>query len=279
MYKTALLMLVIAMSGCTARYPAGSSTSQQADTTHPDLKTQVTMEDTTLRQLNDILALRATWPAGQDSGRTANLISRQFLGTPYVANRLIGSQETPEQLVIDFRALDCFTYIDYVEALRSAHTQSEFVRNLIKIRYVKGEISFTQRRHFFTDWAERPQTIAKDITGQLSPHAVTLKKNLNQKADDGSYLPGLKIVPRNITYIPSDYVDAKVLAQLRTGDYIGIYTKLAGLDVTHTGIFIMTDEGPMLRNASSRKINMRVVDSPFMDYVRATPGILVLRPL
>jgi Protein of unknown function (DUF1460). len=70
-----------------------------------------------------------------------------------------------------------------------------------------------------------------------------------------------------------------VLAQLRTGDYIGIYTNLDGLDVTHTGIFVMTDSGPVLRNASSRKANMRVVDSPFMDYVMATPGIVVLRSL
>ncbi|CAI0905703.1 Protein of uncharacterised function (DUF1460) [Serratia entomophila] len=279
MYKVVLLMLAITMSGCTARSPAESSTSQPPGATHPEPDTQVTMDDTTLRQLNDILALRATWPAGQNSARTADLISRQFLGTPYVANRLIGSQETPEQLVIDFRGLDCFTFIDYVEALRTAHTQSEFVRNLINIRYVNGEVSFPQRKHFFTDWAQRPQTIAKDITGQLSPHAVTVEKNLNQKADGGSYLPGLKNVPRRITYIPSDYVDAKVLAQLRTGDYIVIYTNLAGLDVTHTGIFVMTDNGPVLRNASSRKENMRVVDSPFMDYVQATPGILVLRPL
>lgn len=279
MYKIVLMMLIIAMSGCTARSPAVSSTSQHPGAHHPELGTQVIMDDTTLRQLNDILTLRATWPAGQDSSRTADLISRQFLGTPYVANRLIGSQETPEQVVIDFSGLDCFTYIDYVEALRSAHNQSDFVRNLVNIRYVNGEISFTQRRHFFSDWAQRPQTLAKDLTGQLSPHAVTVEKNLNQKANGGSYLPGLKNVTRNITYIPSDHVDAKVLAQLRTGDYIGIYTKLAGLDVTHTGIFVMTDDGPMLRNASSRKVNMQVVDSPFMDYVQASPGILVLRPL
>ncbi len=41
----------------------------------------------------------------------------------------------------------------------------------------------------------------------------------------------------------------------------------------------MTDKGPMLRNASSRKANEKVVDSPFMDYVAKTPGIIVLRAL
>ncbi|CAI0737909.1 DUF1460 domain-containing protein [Serratia entomophila] len=276
MYKVVLLMLVIAMSGCAGRSPAAGSTSQPAGATRPEPDTQARMDDATLRQLNDILAQPI---AGQGGGRSADLISRQFLGTPYVANRLIGSQHQPEQLVIDFRGLDCFTFIDYVEALRTAHTQSEFVRNLINIRYVNGEVSFPQRKHFFTDWAQRPRVVAKDITAQISPRAVTLEKNLNLKADGGNYLPGLKPLRRSITYIPSDNVDDKVLSQLRTGDYIGIYTNLAGLDVTHTGIFVMTDRGPMLRNASSRKENMQVVDSPFMDYVLATPGILVLRPL
>lgn len=84
------------------------------------------------------------------------MISREFLGTPYLANRLIGSQSTPEQLVIDFRGLDCFTYIDYVEALSTARSEGEFVQHLVDIRYVDGKIAFPQRKHFFTDWAQRP---------------------------------------------------------------------------------------------------------------------------
>ncbi|CAI0815710.1 DUF1460 domain-containing protein [Serratia ficaria] len=275
MYKVVLLMLVIAMNGCTPRPPADAPPNTASSPADP----QVKIDDATSSKLDEILALRAGWPAGQAAGRTRALIAQQFLGTPYVANRLIGSQHTPEQLVIDFRGLDCFTYIDYVEALSQADTRAGFVRRLIRTRYVNGEVSFQQRKHFFTDWAQRPAAVAKDITAQLSPHAVTLNKNLNEKADGSRYLPGLDNLRRSVTYIPSDHVNAKVLAQLRTGDYIGIYTNLPGLDVTHTGIFVMTDGGPVLRNASSRKENMRVVDSPFMDYVLATPGILVLRPL
>lgn len=240
---------------------------------------QPQMDASTRSKLHEILALRAGWHATQPHGRTVDLISREFLGTPYLANRLIGSQSTPEQLVIDFRGLDCFTYIDYVETLSTARSEGEFVQRLVDIRYVDGNIAFPQRKHFFTDWAQRPKKVAEDITARLSPHAVTLVKTLNRKADGGSYLPGLPDVQRSVTYIPSDRIDDKVLAQLRTGDYIGIYTNLDGLDVTHTGIFVMTDNGPVLRNASSRKANMRVVDSPFMDYVMATPGIVVLRSL
>ncbi|WP_348537582.1 N-acetylmuramoyl-L-alanine amidase-like domain-containing protein [Nocardia cyriacigeorgica] len=35
---------------------------------------------------------------------------------------------------------------------------------------------------------------------------------------------------------------------------------------------------PVFRNASSLSADSKVVDAPFLDYVRSTPGILVLRP-
>ncbi|PHZ34018.1 N-acetylmuramoyl-L-alanine amidase-like domain-containing protein, partial [Yersinia kristensenii] len=82
-----------------------------------------------------------------------------------------------------------------------------------------------------------------------------------------------------VIYIPAEFINEAVVSQLKTGDYIGIYTKINGLDVTHTGIFIMTPDGPMLRNASSLKSNMKVVDSPFIQYVKDKPGIIVLRAL
>ena len=44
----------------------------------------------------------------------------------------------------------------------------------------------------------------------------------------------------------------------------------------YRSVFGTDYSGPVLRNASSRKANMRVVDSPFMDYVMATPGIVVV---
>ena len=276
MYRVVSMILAIALSGCADKIPVGQ-TPEPITTPPADLK--ASMDNDTLNKLNELLALRAkaTPEQRQDNGRMIDLLSRPFLGTPYVANRLIGSQTTPEELVIDFRGLDCFTYIDYVDALRQANSQADFVQRLIQIRYANGDISFLKRKHFFTDWSHQAKTNVTDVTATLSPHAVTLVKNLNQKSDGSSYLPGLKNVRRSITYLPSEAIDDKVLARLHTGDYIGIYTNLAGLDVTQTGIYIMTENGPVLRNASSRKENMQVVDSPFMEYVQATPGIVVLR--
>ncbi|MBP1128520.1 MULTISPECIES: DUF1460 domain-containing protein [Serratia] len=276
MYKVVSLILAIALAGCADKIPV-RQTPEPISTPPANLK--ASMDNHTLNELNALLSLRAAAPADvqKDNGRMIDLLSRPFLGTAYVANMLVGSQDTPEKLVIDFRGLDCFTYIDYVDALSQANNQADFVQRLIHIRYANGDINFLQRKHFFTDWSHQAKTNVTDITATLSPHSVTLTKNLNQKSDGSSYLPGLKNVQRSITYLPSDFIDDHVLAQLHTGDYIGIYTNLAGLDVTHTGIYIMTPNGPVLRNASSRKENMQVVDSPFMDYVLATPGIVVLR--
>jgi hypothetical protein len=63
---------------------------------------------------------------------------------------------------------------------------------------------------------------------------------------------------------------------MRTGDYVGIFTEDEGLDVTHVGIAI-TDGGEILfRHASS--VEGKVVDEDFRLYVRAWPGIVLLRP-
>ncbi|WP_354186734.1 DUF1460 domain-containing protein [Bartonella japonica] len=240
--------------------------------------TKVNLDPYTVNKLNTLLEKRSK-ADHNERGKMIDLLSKDFLETPYQANMLHGSENTPEELIIDFRGLDCFTYLDYVAALSQSTSQTEFINNVIRTRYVDGNVSFLNRKHFFTDWAYREYKIATDITAQISPNAVNTEKYLNKKADGGNYLPGLPVVKRNITYIPSKFINEEVINHLQTGDFIGIYTKLAGLDVTHVGFFIMTENGPMFRNASSRKENEKVVDSPFMDYIAKTPGIIVLRAL
>ena len=235
-----------------------------------------TIDDATSRTIDDLLALRAA--AGAVSkGDLIELLSRQFLGTPYGADMLVGSATQPEQLVVDFRRVDCFTYLDYVEALSKSSSRDQFVANVIATRYVDSRVAFPQRRHFFSDWADTAEAPATDITAGLGATAVTVAKQLNAKADGGQFLPGLPVVDRDITYIPSAAVDQEVVGRLRTGDFIGAYTDIAGLDVTHVGIFVMTPDGPVFRNASSLAADNKVVDSPFAAYVQSTPGIVVLR--
>ncbi|WP_245568823.1 DUF1460 domain-containing protein [Nocardia concava] len=234
------------------------------------------LDGSTSQQLDDLLALRNSL-SGPRTDAIAQLSAR-FLGTPYGANMLIGSASQPEQLVIDFRRVDCFTYLDYVEALSRSTNRGEFVQNLITTRYADGQVEFPRRKHFFTDWAYVNRAAANDITATLTPGAVTVTKHLNAKADGGNYLPGLPVVDRDITFIPSAAVDNAVISQLHTGDFLGAYTDQAGLDVSHVGIFINTPNGPMFRNASSLAANNQVVDSPLTQYLNTVPGLVVLRP-
>ncbi|UQW69519.1 DUF1460 domain-containing protein [Pseudomonas avellanae] len=279
MHKTTLLALAFAMLvGCGVSGP-GPAPGSDIQGAQAEMKTSVkiNLDAYTSKKLDAVLEAR-TKKNYLDKGQTIDLISGAFLGTPYRSTMLVGSANVPEQLVIDFRGLDCFAYLDYVEAFRSSTSQQDFVRNLVQVRYKGGDVGFLNRKHFFTDWAYgTAYPVADDITAQISPGAVSVRKRLNERAKGKVYLPGLPVVERSVTYIPSRFVDSQVVSHLRTGDYIGIYTPLPGLDVTHVGFFIMTDKGPVLRNASSRKENRKVMDLPFLDYVSKKPGIVVFR--
>ena len=70
-----------------------------------------------------------------------------------------------------------------------------------------------------------------------------------------------------------------MVGNIKSGDYIGIYTEIPGLDVTHTGIAIKKGDKTYLRHASSKKSNQKVVDEDFKEYAAKVPGIVIYRPI
>lgn len=239
---------------------------------------EVRMSPRSAEILEQLLAAQREAP-GADGSPSPAALSQPFLGTAYGADTLVGAQDVPEQLVIDLERVDCFTLADYIEALKRAENRDQFIDALTAVRYQDGLVGFASRRHFFTDWSAGSPPIATDVTADVSPDAVTVTKNLNQRDDGGTYLPGLPVKRREVTYVPAELVDDGVLAQLRTGDYIGAYAEDGGLDVTHVGLFLAGPDGPVLRNASSLRSHQQVVDTPLLDYVATVPGIVVLRPV
>ncbi len=229
------------------------------------------------RRLQGLLAERNRLAAQNPAGLSA-AVSALFLHVPYGADTLIGSASVPEQLVVELTRVDCFTYADYVEALKRSGNSADFIAQLTQIRYRGGDVSFAQRRHFFTDWAADAPVNATDVTASLGAPAEQVAKTLNLKDSGGSYLPGLPPRPRTVAYLPSARVSDGVIANLHDGDYLGAYATAGGLDVTHVGIFLHTPGGPVLRNASSLRANNQVVDTPLREYLGTVPGIVVLRP-
>jgi hypothetical protein len=215
-----------------------------------------------------------------DPGARVVHISARFLGTPYQANTLGGGSELPEVLTARFDAVDCFTFLDYVEALRRSADAGEFRTRLIEVRYRDGVVGWGQRRHFFTDWAAAPGGRVVDVTAEVGGALVRQAvKQLNRGADGILLLPGVAVQERLIHFVPADALDSQVLGRLRPGDYVGVYTPKPGLDVTHVGLVVRRGNRLSLRHASSRREAGQVIDSDFLTYLADKPGIVVLRPV
>jgi len=212
-------------------------------------------------------------------GKRIDFLSRQFLGTKYKEETLTGDTSTPEVFVINLETVDCLTFIEYIEAMRRSISFDEFRGNLMRVRYRSGLPAFKNRNHFFTDWKAFNSDIISDVTNYIATgNSKDVSKRLNEKQDGSFFLPGLQYRLREFTYIKTVDLDETILAKLETGDYIGIYSKTDGLDVSHTGIIIKQDNSVYIRHASSAKKHIKVLDEELMDYLKNKPGIIVLRP-
>lgn len=213
----------------------------------------------------------------QDISKRIDFLSSQFLNVEYKKSLLIGDLNTAEKFVINFSGVDCFTYLDYVEALRRSDSFSEFKKNLRKVRYQFGEIEFKKRNHFFINWREYNSDYIEDVTDKVGERkARNIIKRLNDRGNGKYFLPGIPPKVQEIRYIPFDSIDNIVLNNLKTGDYAGIYSKLKGLDVSHTGIIIKKDNITFLRHASY--VIGKVADEDLKKYISEKNGLVVLRP-
>lgn len=239
----------------------------------------IVTSDNAFEKINAIIAREVKPNRALQQGALIDRVSSAFLGVPYVADTLVGGPEKPEALVINLEGVDCFTYLDYVIALTKSLDASDFVDALVSTRYKDSNVAYYNRKHFFTDWYALSPLNAIDVTATLSPNAVAVEKQLNQQANGDEYIKGLGPIARRVTYIPGDLIDQQVLDNMLDGDLVGIYTPLSGLDVTHTGFVIKKEGEVFYRNASSLSMNNKVVDAPFIEYMRDKPGIIVLRTL
>ena len=207
-------------------------------------------------------------------------ISRHFIDSAYVADSLIGGPQIAEQLVINLAGFDCFTFLDVVEALRRAADLTDFPEQLKQVRYRGGKVSYVSRKHFFSDWVAGDAAKVADVTATVGQgRAEVVFKQLNLKNDGTHWLPEIPVARREVSYIPTKKIDRDVLSALQAGDYIGIYSNHAGLDVSHTGLIVKDKDSVMLRHASSRENLKRVVDEDLLEYLQGKSGLVVYRVL
>jgi hypothetical protein len=222
--------------------------------------------------------LRQSWSIDEISARI-DFLSARFTYSKYSDGTLIGDAATPEVFVINLKEIDCFTYLDYVEAMTLSRSFAEFRENLRNIRYRSGVLTFENRNHFFTDWREVNADIVEDVTAYIAGDtSIEIEKTLNVKEDGTNFLNGIQPVKRHLSYIPSRMLNDELMEKLKTGDFIGIYSEIQGLDVSHVGIITIEDNIRYLRHASSAKEYRKVIDQDLKDYLLNKPGIIVLRP-
>ncbi|MEQ1638014.1 MAG: N-acetylmuramoyl-L-alanine amidase-like domain-containing protein [Methylococcales bacterium] len=230
----------------------------------------------TVSGLNNLLQSAQTI---EDEGSKIAHISQQFLNTQYKPYTLIGSADKNEQLTVRLDGVDCMTYLESIEAMRRSHSFADFIKNLKAVRYKNGNVAFQNRNHFFLNWRDNNYPFIEDVTQKIADsagHSVT--KQLNEPRQK-PLIPGIPVVETLVHYIPGYRINGKILNRLKNGDYIGLYTDRAGLDVTHVGIVIKKDKHTFFRHASAEPFVRKVVDSEFVDYFKHQRGFVVLRPL
>ncbi|MBQ1723566.1 MAG: DUF1460 domain-containing protein [Muribaculaceae bacterium] len=238
---------------------------------------------------NDTTEIVELLKKGYESGlETPNeLVSfygHQLLGRPYVAHTLEGESE---MLTINIDELDCTTFVETLYALarttlNGRYSWRDYANNLENVRYRGGKMDgYASRLHYISDWS-----IDNGSRGNL--HEVTADiqgvqykiKNINYMSTHRDAYAALKdsvtfervrnneVGFRNhrFPYIRKEILGSKKVKEaVKSGDFVGLVTKMEGLDISHMGIIEKDEKGEIyLLDASMRgeqvqleKVNMQ----------------------
>ncbi len=187
----------------------------------------------------------------------------RLLGTPYVALTLEGDEEL---LTINIDELDCTTFVETLYALARTtmncrYSWLDYAANLENVRYRNGEMGdYSSRLHYISEWIlnNASRGNLKEVTPDL-PHANYLIKTIDfmtnhkdsyRSLKDNSAMvekiKGYEMALRNhrMPYLKKSWLgDKAVKAALRDGDFMGLVTKIEGLDISHLGIIHKDDKG------------------------------------
>lgn len=223
-------------------------------------------------------------------------VALSFLGTPYVHGTLEG---TEEQLVINLRELDCWTFVENSLAIALAartstatfDTLQQFVQ---QFRYWGGSIrGYASRIHYFSGWLLQAEKLGylEDITRGLGgePYRkkigyMTARPDKYPPLRNGETWRTLKATEERLNghtwfYIPQNKI-ARIEHLIQDGDIVAITSGKQGLDIAHQGFAVKKNGHIYLLHASS--LGKRVVLSaqPLSQYViaqKGQTGIIVAR--
>jgi hypothetical protein len=200
-----------------------------------------------------------------------DVLSEILLGSPYEANGLVGSPDTPEVLTASLERFDCVTYVETVLALARASDPGGFAGELRRIRYDGGLVEWARRNHYMTDWVRR--NARAGVVKPVSAGALATRKEklLN-------VLPGLPDRRARFACVPKTKL-SRFEPRLRNGDILLFASTKAGIDVFHCGLLVRKEGSWKLRHAS--RSAGRVVEGELAAFLRANrmAGVIAVRPL
>ena len=243
---------------------------------------------------------------GQQSGISqpealVSFYAHKLLGTPYVAHTLEGDNE---MLTINIDQLDCTTFVETLYALTRTTLQGrqswrDYAANLESLRYRGGVMGdYSTRLHYISLWIidnfSRGNLV--EVTPDL-PHATTMVKTINfmsAHADSYQSLKGdsamvVKIKRmedglRNhqMPYLKKMWLNKDDVRQaLHAGDFVGLVTRIDGLDISHLGIIEKDENGEIyLLDASMSGGKVMIESEPLGRWLKSgknTLGIRVFR--
>lgn len=200
-----------------------------------------------------------------DKDRRLEALSLLRLGTPYERGCLGEESARDEDPVFQLQTTDCIAFVLTNAALLHSDSIQRARKEMKKVNYRSGEISFEERLHFSTDRNE-VSPYFNSITEKVAEDKTEEQRVvLNKVKKDGERLINIDWEKEaTVKYIPSEYINEELISKLPQSVGVAFVDESKfklGLDVVHEGLLF---DNRYLVHASSEKKEVEKVD--FLNY-------------
>ena len=221
-----------------------------------------------------------------DANELVCFYAHKLEGTPYVAHTLEGETE---MLTINIDELDCTTFVETLYALvkttiNGRYSWRDYAHHLEDLRYRHGDMGdYSTRLHYMSDWIidNSSRGNIEDVTGEIScvrykvktiDYMSTHRDSYPSLKDDAIFekVKNVEVGYRNhrFPYIKKENLNSDAVKKVvKRGDFVGLVTRMEGLDLSHLGIVEKDERGNLvLLDASSigKKVMLEPVDMKTM---------------
>lgn len=187
-------------------------------------------------------------------------VAERFAGRPYIANALHGGAQTAERLVLDLDGFDCVTLVENVIALARARDLPGYVAELLHLRYRTGQVQWSQRLHYFSDWMQ--VHVRRGLLNFVeADKPLVYEKMLDSLADYPARMHKIFVCPRKQLL--------NIAPRLGESNVVAFASTRAGIDYFHVGLLFWQGdaETQILQLVHASRSAAGVVSEPLADFL------------